>query len=129
MILDTTFLVDVLRGREDVTARVEDLDARGTPSVSSVTVMELWEGIQLSDASDPELAAVESLLTDIDEFPFDRDCAMTAGELNATLLQSGEPVDVTDVMIAATCLVHDRPVVTRNVDHFERISDLDVVTY
>lgn len=129
MILDTTFLIDVLRGREDVTARVEELDARGTPGVSSVTAMEIWEGIQLSDASDDESAAVESLLTEIDEFPFDRDCAMAAGEINATLQRKGKPVDETDVMIAATGLVYDRPIVTRNVDHFERISDIDVVTY
>ena len=32
-------------------------------------------------------------------------------------------------MIAATALVHDYPVVTRNVDHFERIEGLEVVSY
>lgn len=129
MILDSTFLVDVLRGREDVSSHVEELDASGFPSVSSVTVMELWEGIQLSDASAAERRAVEELLTDIDELPFDRECATTAGQLNAELIEAGTPIDGSDVMIAATALVHDRPVVTRNVDHFERIPDLDVVSY
>ena len=129
MILDTTFLIDVLRGREDVTKRVEDLDARGSPFVSSVTVMELWEGIHLADATEAERAAVEELLTEIDEFPFDRECAMVAGRLSADLMTAGDPIDESDVMIAATGLVHDQSVVTRNVDHFERISGLSVVSY
>ncbi|QLD88727.1 PIN domain-containing protein [Natronomonas salina] len=129
MILDSTFLIDVLRGREEVTDRVEELDASGAPAVSSVTVMELWEGIQLADASESERRAVENLLTDIDEFAFDRDCAMTAGRINAELVQAGTPVDTTDVMIAATGLVYDRPVVTRNVSDFERVPDLEVVSY
>ena len=129
MILDTTFLIDVLRGSADVSELIEEIDAEGAPFVSSVTVMELWEGIQLSDASDAERAAVEELLTDIDELHFDRDCAMVAGTLNADLIESGDPIDETDVMIAATALVSDQPVVTRNVDHFERIDDLEVVSY
>ena len=128
MILDSTFLVDVLRGDEDVAGRVEELDERGAPFVSSMTVMQLWEGIHLTDSTDAERAAVEALLSDLHEFSFDRECAMTAGRINADLVSAGTPVDETDVMIAATALVHEQPVITRNVDHFERIDGLDVVT-
>lgn len=129
MILDSTFIIDVLRGDESVAERIEALDEQGTPFVSSVTVMELWEGIRLADASDAERAAVEELLTDIRERPFDRECAMLAGEINADLVSAGEPIDETDVMIAATALVADQPVVTRNTEHFRRIDGLEVVTY
>jgi tRNA(fMet)-specific endonuclease VapC len=129
MILDSTFLIDVLRGSESVAERIEELDSRGTPFVSSVTVMELWEGIHLADASDDERTAVKGLLTDIDEIAFDRECAMRAGKINAELVADGERIDETDVMIAATALVNDQSVVTRNVDHFERIDGLNVATY
>ena len=129
MILDTTFLVDVLRGDSDVTDRLEAVDESGTPFVSAVTMMELAEGIQLADASPAERAAVTDLLENVNEIPFDRQCAMRAGELNADLVTAGEPVDETDVMIAATALVHGYPVVTRNVAHFERVDDLEVLSY
>jgi tRNA(fMet)-specific endonuclease VapC len=129
MILDSTFLIDVLRGSESVAERIEELDSRGTPFVSSVTVMELWEGIHLADASDDERTAVKGLLTEIDEIAFDRECAMRAGKINAELVADGERIDETDVMIAATALVNDQSVVTRNVDHFERIDGLNVATY
>ena len=42
---------------------------------------------------------------------------------------AGERTEETNVMIGVTALVHDYPVVTRNVGHFERIDGLDVVSY
>lgn len=129
MILDTTFLVDVLRGEDTVAELEDELDTSGTPHANSITVMELYEGVHLADTTETQREAVESLLTEINELSFDRTCAIQAGRLNAELVSAGEPIDVTDVMIAATALVHGRPVVTRNVDHFERIDDVEVVTY
>ena len=129
MILDSTFLIDVLRGAGSVGELVEDLDTTGTPFISAVTVMELSEGIHLADSTESERNAVQRLLADITEIPFDRACAMRAGRMNAELTAAGEPIDETDVMIAATALAHEQPVVTRNVDHFERIDELTVVSY
>jgi tRNA(fMet)-specific endonuclease VapC len=126
MILDSTFLVDVLRGEEDVADLVRDLDATGTAFVSAVTVMDLAEGIRLTDAAADERTAVEELLTDINELPCDRECAMLAGRLSADLLSGGGRIDETDAMIGATARVYDYPVVTRNVDHFERIDGLEI---
>lgn len=129
MILDTSFLVDVLRGDAVVEETVATVDECGTAQVSAVTVMELWEGIHLATATEDERAAVGELLEGLHELPFDRECATVAGEISAGLRDSGEPIDDADVMIAATARVHDVPVVTRNVDHFERIDDLDLVAY
>ena len=90
--------------------------------------MELHEGIHLADSSDRERAVVTSLLSDLRELPFDRDCAMAAGKSNATLRRAGTPIEDADVMIAATAVVNDVPVVTNNVDRFERVDDLEILT-
>lgn len=129
MILDSTFLIDVLRGETAVGELITELDTSGTPFVSSITVMELVEGIHLTTVTDRERRAVEQLLAEVHELHFDRECAFRAGRLNAELVSAGEPIDETDVMIAATGLVHDQPVVTRNVDHFERVDGLEVTSY
>lgn len=89
MILDSRFLIDVLRGSSDVSELIEEIDASGTPFVSAVTVMELCEGIQLTDATQTERAAVEELLTDVDDLSFDWECAMRAGTINAELVVTG----------------------------------------
>lgn len=129
MILDSTFLVDVLRGSASVEELLEKLDASGPPFVSAVTVMELYEGIQLADAEQAEREMVERVLEGLTEIPFDRGMAMRAGRINARLVEAGEPIDETDVMIAATALEHDQPVVTRNERHFERVDGVTVVCY
>ena len=129
MILDTSFLIDVLRGEQSVEETVQIIDERATARVSSISVMELWEGIQLADSSERERTVVENLLTDVREVPFDRDCAMAAGTINANLNRDGVPIEDADVMIAATARVHQVPVVTTNVDHFERVPELDILTY
>jgi tRNA(fMet)-specific endonuclease VapC len=133
MILDTTFFVDVLRGdvRDNPTAEeyIKNMDAAGTGKISSVSVMELWEGIHLAEATTTERTRVEELIEGIYELPFDRDVAMLADELSAALISQGEPIEDSDVMIGATALVHDEPVLTCNVKHFERIDGLDIHTY
>lgn len=129
MILDTSFLVELLRGDEPVDATFSTIDASGPARVPSVVVMELWEGIHLADTSDQERDAVEELLQGLHEVPFGRECAMVAGEVTAKLSAAGTPIETADVQIAATALVHDEPVVTGNADHFERIDGLEVVTY
>lgn len=129
MILDTSFLVDVLRGERTVEQAVRTVDEQGVARVSSITVMELWEGIHLADSSERERTVVENLLEDLREVPFDRECATLAGELTVELRRDGKPIEDADVMIAATALVHDVPVVTNNVAHFERIDGLEILTY
>jgi predicted nucleic acid-binding protein len=129
MILDTSFLIDVLRGDESAADVVERLDRSGPLCVSAVTVMELWEGIHLSNSEACERESVQQMLEGLTEVPFDRPSAMMAGELNATFVESGRQIESADVMIAATALVKDEPVVTGNISHFERFDDLEVVSY
>lgn len=129
MILDSTFLIDVLRAERTVGDLVEDVEQSGPPFVTTVTVMELHEGIHLADSSEREHEAVSELLEGLNELPFGRKSAIRAGQINAELVEAGEPIDETDVMIAATALVNDVPVVTRNVDHFDRIEPLEVISY
>lgn len=129
MILDSTFLIDVMQAEETVAELAEEVDESGPPFVTSVTVMELYEGVHRADSTGAERQAVERVLDGITELPFDRTTAKRAGEINAELRSRGAPIDRTDVMIAAAALVNDLPVVTRNVDHFDRIDGLEVLSY
>lgn len=52
--------------------------------------------------------------------------ALVAGDILAHLWAAGTPIDVEDVLIGATAVVHGFVVVTNNLAHFRRIPNLQV---
>lgn len=61
--------------------------------------------------------------------PADGSVMARAGDVSGQLYDRGEPIDREDCVVAATALLEDEPVLTRNVDLFERIPELAVRTY
>lgn len=129
MILDTSFLIDVLRGEEATREWEATLDEAGVGVVTAISVMELWEGIHLADATEAERDAVERLITGLHHADFDRPAATWAGETNAALTREGRRAEVEDVMIGAIARQRDEPVLTRNVEDFERLPGVSVERY
>jgi predicted nucleic acid-binding protein len=92
--------------------------------LSSVSIMEIRFGIQREQRRDREFAAElsrwlnEVVLTGFEGriIPFDLAAALGAGAL-----PTPDKRPTADAMIAATALVHELQVVTRNVGHFEAL--------
>lgn len=129
MILDTTFVIDVLNGDPGAEQRRIELDERGDAAVSAVSVFELVEGAYLSDRTDDELAAILEFLSRLHVLPVNGEIALLAGELSAALIGRGERVEAEDVLIGATAAKNDESILTRNVDHFDRLEGLTIETY
>jgi tRNA(fMet)-specific endonuclease VapC len=52
-----------------------------------------------------------------------------ASRIDGPLTSKGRTIGIGDAVIGATALVHEEPVLTENVHHFERIKRLDIETY
>lgn len=61
--------------------------------------------------------------------PFDDRAAAEYGRITGDLRRAGREIGVADTMIAAIALAHSLTVVTRNVKHFMRVKDLDVIRW
>lgn len=129
MILDTSFLIDVLRGSDAVREWERELDETGKGVVTAITVMELWEGIHLADATADERSRVRELLEGLRTAPFDDNSGRVAGEFSAKLTADGTPIDIEDVMIAAIARRENEPILTGNPDHFDQVPGVDVESY
>lgn len=130
MIQDTTFVIDVLAGDEGALEALRDIDSERKPEkVSSVTVLELYEGVSRSDRPDDERSVVLEVLDTKTVIPADHDVMRRAGRLSGELYADGRPIDREDCVVAATALREDEPVLTRNADHFERVPQVDVRSY
>lgn len=130
MILDTSFLIDVMNGDEAALAKVDEIEASGRPqTVPAMTLQELYIGVGASDLPEPERRRIESVLASRPVVPTSEAIARRAGRLDGELRRAGERVNVGDATIGATGLVRDEPVLTGDSKHFERIPGVEVERY
>jgi hypothetical protein len=130
VILDTVFVIDVMDGDESAIRAYEDCEeAREQQYLSAITVLELHEGIERSMHSDTERRKVRSVIDTKPVIPADRTVMQKAGTVSGRLITDGREIDREDCVIAATALIEEESVVTRNTDHFERIEGVEVRSY
>lgn len=128
VLLDTNVLSEVLRKRP-LLAVMRALHALRPEQryASEITRYELRAGTaRLNDDGTLWQRTQLQVLPLVRWLPFDAPVAMAAADIGAALRRRGEPVEETDLFIAATALVHGFSVSTRNVRHFERVPGLVV---
>ncbi len=130
MIQDTSFIIDILRGDEDAVAFLDISEKEKRPEkISSVTVLELYEGVARSSTPQKQQQQVLSVLDTKHVVEADAAVMRKAGKLSGQLISQGNQIEREDCVIAATAVLEDEPVVTRNENHFDRINEIEVLTY
>jgi tRNA(fMet)-specific endonuclease VapC len=120
-VLDTNFLIDLLRGKAGIS---EVADSFEDPKTTTVNAFELYYGANRSAKPEKTVFEVGSLLKSIDVLDFDKSAARKAADIHAELMNSGKLVDIMDVLIAGIVITNKEELVTRNIDHFSRIQGL-----
>lgn len=112
--LDTSALIDLLRGDPKVLSRLDGLERAGlNPVLSAVSVFEVLSVVELTQ-SRSERARLEVFLRQIPIEAFGLDSARRAGELRAELMRGGRSPGAPDVMIAGHALAQGHTLVTRD---------------
>ena len=129
MLLDTSFLIDLMDGDEGAVEKARKLESDLVQQrLSAMTLFELYYGIARATDSDAEREKVEDVLASKPIHPADTAVMRKAGRLSGELQNDGSPVGDGDVIIGATADVVEERVLTRNVDNFERL-DVEIETY
>lgn len=130
MLLDTSFLIDLMNGEEDAVEKAREIENHAVQQrLSSMTLFELYYGVARTDQTEDEREQVENVLASKPIHPADTAVMRRAGRLAGDLANDGTPVSDGDVIIGATALAVDEPVLTRNVEDFERLNGVSVETY
>jgi len=127
-LLDTCFLIDLLRGDPGAVRVAESLDGGAT---TAVNVYELFFGVEWG-AGDrvARRGEAEALVERLEVLPFDGVAGRMAARFMGDLYRRGEQVDALDVFTASIGLRHGcKVMVTRNARHFERFPEISVETY
>lgn len=130
MLLDTSFLIDLMNGDEDAIERARQLETDLVQQrISAMTLFELYYGVARTEQTEAECERVENVLASKPIHPADTAIMRRAGRLAGELANDGRPVSDGDVIIGATSLAVDEPVLTRNVGDFERLEGVSVESY
>lgn len=134
MIVDTSFVLDVI---DDVPAAVlteEELEAEGIPLViPAMTVLELYIGVGKVANTQQERQQVEAILDSYPLVDMTPRIARRAGRLLGERLAAagdgeGPGIGKGDAAVAATALERDEPILAGD-SHFETIPGVTVETY
>jgi len=128
-VLDTSFLVDLIRGDEqalEALARLEEVYHDFSTTV--INLLELFRGAYLSERREENMAEVMELVRGLDSLGIGWESCQIYGTLSASLKEKGVRVNEFDVVIAALALEGDGMIVTRD-RHFKGIPGLEVIDY
>lgn len=119
-LLDTSVLIDHLRGDVRAHRVITSLEAQGRGlSASVLTKVELLAGMRPAERS-----ATRRLIDAIAWIEVDDDLAERAGELASRFLKSHPGIELVDYVIAATAERTGADLVTRNRKHFPMLPGL-----
>ena len=130
MILDTGFIIDVMRREENAVRRLRELISSGeTQAITTPSLFELYSGVSRSRIPQKEKGRIMQTLSNLVVWSLDTKGAETGGEIDGRLSSKGERLDPVDSMIAGIALSKGEAILTRNVRHFSRIPGLRIETY
>ena len=118
VLVDTSVLIDYLRGRPQASALLEAEGAVAALHASEITRLEVLAGMRAHEQD-----ATRALLASLRWHPVDEVVAERAGALGRAWLPT-HTVDAADLAIAATAELHEARLLTRNVRHFPMFTDL-----
>lgn len=129
-LIDTDVVIDLLNGRDPATEFFATELAEARVSISTVTVGELYAGVDPNDYPERSLARIEHflLVSAFEVIPLTAESARMAGLLSGSLTSVGTKTGLLDLFNAAIALEFGFVVVTRNVRHYGRVPNLKIVS-
>ena len=130
MIVDTNVLIRVMQGHEQAKRTLAELEEGSVSlNLSSMSLFELYHSVERVNNSAERRRRIEAVLDSKRAYPADGAVMRKTGRIDGQLTSECRAIGMGDTVIGATALVHEEPVLTENVEHFERIDGLDIESY
>jgi predicted nucleic acid-binding protein len=128
VIIDTDVLVDMLRGVEKAISFIAELEKKGfVLSTTIINAFELYYGAYKSKKKQQNLIATKKLMKRLIVLKMGLKSAEKAGQIQAELEPEGRLIGIRDIMIGAIAVTRGYALVTKNIEHFEKIKGLNII--
>ena len=126
VVLETNFLVDLLRGKSNGRAAARELEEEGSEVyTTAVTCYELLFGARRFG----KRRETEALLADLGSLALTREAADGASKLQHQLASEGKRLDHRDALVLGTALAHGIDRIVSNDDGLRRVPEIRVRAY
>lgn len=129
LVLDTTILIDALRGKEAAKRKIIELEElKEALFTTQINVLELYRGAYLSNKSEEGLEKIKNLLEAFSILSINDDVYEWFAALSYEMQARGESINDFDELIAAITMTNGAAIITRD-EHFNRVPGLKVISY
>ncbi|MGD9718066.1 MAG: PIN domain-containing protein [Sulfurimonadaceae bacterium] len=125
-LVDSDVLIYFLKGKPEAVAKLSQLCSESL-FTSRINYTELLYGAYNSARVEQNLHTILPFLSNFQILEFDAQSALCFAKLKAALKKSGTIIADMDLMIASIAIENNCTLLTNNLKHFERISELRVV--
>jgi tRNA(fMet)-specific endonuclease VapC len=122
ILVDTSIIIDYLRKDNKEKSQFYRIIDKYDLYVSAVTMFELFAGA----TDDRKRNDINKISRFFEVLPFTEDIARRAGEIFLSLKLQNKLIEIRDLFIGATAVMHNLPVLTLNKDHFNRIEEIQI---
>lgn len=127
-LLDTNICIYIIKkSPEQVLKKLELInksEAKKKIFLSSITVSELYYGVEKSSQFEKNLEALKGFLTPFDIVDFDHESAEVFGKVRSELERNGLIIGPYDLQIASIAIANGLTLVTNNTKEFNRVDGL-----
>jgi len=130
LFIDTSIFVDCLKAKpiESSKCFLESIEGTNNGFTSAIVVAELSVGAYISQRKNA-LENTLKLISTTTTINLDKEIAIQGGKIYSDLVRKGKEIELNDCLIAATAISSGiNNIVTRNIDHFNKIKDIKVIT-
>lgn len=127
-LFDTDAITNILKKRpsKKIVSKLTNLN-RDCQFLSTISIGEIVYGAFKSSKPNHYLNNLKNILLPlINILPFDHKSAYIYGMIRAKLESRGESLPTADVQVASIAIANDLTLVTGNINHFNRISNLKI---
>lgn len=126
--VDTEILIDYLKRKEPGSSAYKRWRSKASIAITSITAYELLVGARGSLQKENRYEEAKSLIEQQDRvLSFDKKSAEKASELGAELRRNGKGLEIRDLFNASICITEVIPLLTRNKNHYSRVTGLKLL--
>ena len=112
-LLDTTIIIDHLRGDIKANTYLEEIGQRGdVAGCCCVNIAEIYSGMLVKEEE-----KTNRFINSLYYYEVTREISKAAGKLRQKYFKTGITLATTDVIIGATALIYNLILVTKNIKH------------